>query len=69
MDLVMKGGGVDIKATFDELDKRISALEGKNNPINKDWKPAEPKQPSRVDKMLASHAPGKEWTPTPPKKV
>jgi hypothetical protein len=49
MEMVVKNGGVDIKATFDLLDQRISALENKDKPAPKtagklDWTPTAPKK-------------------------
>jgi len=42
MKLGMKGEAVDIDATFQLLDKRISALEPKDPNAQKEWTPAPP---------------------------
>ena len=54
MELVRKGEAVDIDATFQLLDKRISALEPKKE--TKNWTPAPPAGVSKT-----------AWTPAPPK--
>jgi hypothetical protein len=56
MELVKKGEAVDIDATFQLLDKRISALEPKDKADSKGWTPAPPAGVSKT-----------AWTPAPPK--
>jgi hypothetical protein len=64
MQLIMKGEGVDIDATFQLLDKRISALEPKDKPSDaKGWTPAPPKGASKTEQ------PKSAWKPEPPKRA
>ena len=59
MKLIYKGEGVDLQATFDTLEKRISALENKDKPAI---------VYNAATLPLKSAGKG-EWTPSPPKKA
>jgi hypothetical protein len=67
MQLIYKGEGVDIDATFQAIDKRISALEPKTAANSKDWKPAPPKG-AKASVLVPVAASAGKWTPAPPKK-
>jgi hypothetical protein len=60
MELVKKGEAVDIDATFQLLDKRISALEPNNKVASADWKPGQ---------SLKTEQPVSSWKPETTKRA